>query len=95
MPETEWFQTEQEKISSRQSKTVSGLAEIFTKARTEKAPKPLCGPHGGVGSGSRMKAVALSPSGLMDDMGTGLSETTESEVVKKSETRHFGRDAGG
>lgn len=73
---------------------MSGAAEIFTKARTEKAPKPHCGSHRGIGSGSRMKAVALSPSGLMDDMGTGLSEKTESEVVKKSETRHFRRDAG-
>ena len=73
---------------------MSGAARIIAIARTEKAPKPVCDPHRGVGSGSRRKAVALplSASGLMDDMSPDFSREREKEVMEKDKKRHGGED---
>ena len=72
---------------------VSGAARIVTRARTEKAPKPVCDPHRGVGSGCSKEALALSASWLIEGMGMGLNGERDNKVGERKSERHGGRDA--
>ena len=72
---------------------VSGAARTVAEARTEKAPKPVCDPQRGVGSGCSKDALALSASRRMDGMGMGLNGERENKVGDRKSKMHGGRDA--